>query len=181
MGCILLTENDMLLPSAFSMRPSCDCVCWVLTPTRQPCGWSSSRMAIQPGGEKRLWPSVPPSGLCHKREGASSLFIFSTGSSGSICIVQHSFCLAYTSSVRGSLTSTSFLLDSEILNFVSHKRCDENTLSGDADCWILAVSCVSMLGGTNLGFHVQQLHQPGVATAFSWALADQVMHVSFWA
>lgn len=91
--------------------------------------WQSNQVE-----RKRLWPSVPPSGLCHKREGASSLFIFSTGSSGSICIVQHSFCLAYTSSVRGSLTSTSFLLDSEILNFVSHKRCDENTLSGDADC-----------------------------------------------
>lgn len=90
-------------------------------------------------GEERRWPSVPCHGFHRKCEGASSLFIFSTSSSGPIRIRQHYFYLAYTSSVRGSLTSTSFLPDSvKTLGISCEKQSYENTLSGNVPCWIKA-------------------------------------------
>ena len=42
----------MLLPSAFSMRSSCDSVFRVLTPARQPCGCLCCRTAAQPAWEE---------------------------------------------------------------------------------------------------------------------------------
>ena len=130
-------------------------------------------------GKERLWPSIPCHGFCHKCEGASSLFIFSTSSSGPICILQHYFYLAYTSSVRGSLTSTPFLLDS-VKYVVSHKRCCENTLSGNVPCWIKATSRVLRLVARGVELRVRQLHRSGVATVLlSWSGLAEV--VSFWA
>lgn len=96
-------------------------------------------------------------------EGASSLFILSSSSSGSTCILQHYSWLAYTSSARGTLTSTLFLLDSEIPNFVAHKRCYEHTfrkrsfaveLRPQAVCYCLGPEVLSFLYFTGLGWQL---------------------------
>lgn len=166
------------------MRSSCDSVFWLLT-SHEPTLW----LIFVKNGSPARWernafgPSIPSYGFCHKREGASSLFIFSSSSSGSICILQHYFWLAYTSSARGTLTSTLFLLDSEILNLVSHKRCYENTfrkrlfaveLRPQAVCYCWGPEVLSFLydNFTGLGWQLFVL-------SFSWS--GHACVVSFWA